>query len=102
MQALVKPWFLLPKQLLLPGVTAGECGAGVRSATSRNRGASLRTMANPRKRKSRGAHFALSLYGGAVLGGIHYYRNQMLDMDRQLVFEEVPVSALWQWSANRL
>jgi hypothetical protein len=31
---------------------------------------------------------------GAVLGGIHYYRNQMLGMDRELVFEELPTSAL--------
>jgi hypothetical protein len=34
--------------------------------------------------------FALLL--GMVLGGIHFYRKQMLDMDKQLVFEDVSAS----------
>jgi hypothetical protein len=34
--------------------------------------------------------FALLL--GVVLGGIHFYRKQMLDMDKQLVFEDVSAS----------
>jgi len=29
---------------------------------------------------------------GMVLGGIHFYRKQMLDMDKELVFEEVSAS----------
>ncbi|HET8964953.1 MAG TPA: hypothetical protein VFN20_01970 [Candidatus Acidoferrum sp.] len=31
----------------------------------------------------------------AALAGVHYYRGQMLAMDKQLMFDEVPTSAFW-------
>jgi hypothetical protein len=31
----------------------------------------------------------------ASLVGTHYYRKQMLEMDKQLLFEEAPASSFW-------
>ena len=31
----------------------------------------------------------------AALAGVHFYRKQMLDMDKQLLFDELPASGFW-------